>query len=165
MLVIDELVDVLEDFGFDLVLDFIGELHAVGSEELDAIVLPGIVGGGDDDAGGKAVGAGEIGDAGGGEHSGTGEAASGVAQAAGDGFGDPAAGLAGVLPEHDLCGGGAAHEARAAGASDGVDGGEVERIIAGDAANSVGSKQLPDDCAWRSGQVSGLQLSKMFSGL
>ncbi len=58
MLVIDELVDVLEDFGFDLVLDLIGELHAVRSEELDAIVLPGIVRGGDDDAGGKAVGVG-----------------------------------------------------------------------------------------------------------
>src|ERR1035441_5365877 len=69
VLVIDELVDVFEDFGFDFVLDLVGELHAVGAEELDAIVLPGIVGGGDDDSGGEAVGVGEVGDAGGGEHS------------------------------------------------------------------------------------------------
>ena len=91
------------------------------------------------------MGAGEVGDAGGGEHSGAGEAASGIAQSAGHGFGDPAAGFAGVLPEHDFCVGGAAHQARSAGASDGVDGGAVEGIFAGDAANSVGSKQLPDD--------------------
>ena len=113
-------------------------------------------------AGGEAVGAGEVGDAGGGEDAGAGEAASGIAQAAGEGFGDPAAGFAGVLAEDDPGVGGAAHEARSAGASDGVDGGAVEGIFAGDAANAVGSKQLPDDCAWRNCQVRELQLSKGF---
>ena len=155
VLVGGEQVDVLEDFGFDLLLDLIGEFHAVGAEELDAVVLPGIVGGGDDDAGGEAVGAGEVGDAGGGEHAGAGKAASGVAQAAGQGFSNPGGGFAGVLPEDDPGAGGAAHQAGAAGASDGVDGGVVEGIFAGDAANSVGSKQLPDVCPGRHGQVSG----------
>ncbi len=105
----------------------------------------------------------EVGDAGSGEHSGAGEAASGVAQPARHGFGDPAAGFAGVLSEHDLCIGRAAHQARTTGASDGVDRGTVEGIFAGDAANSVGSKQLPDDCTGRSCQVKGLQLLKMIS--
>ncbi len=160
MLVGGEQVDVLEDFGFDLLLDLVGELHAVGAEELDAVVLPGIVRGGDDDAGGKAVGAGEIGDAGGGEHAGAGKAASGIRQAAGQGFGDPGAGFAGVLPEDDAGVGGAAHQAGAAGASDGVNGGVVEGIFAGDGANAVGSKQLPDMGPGRHGQVSGLPLSR-----
>ena len=40
-------------------LDRIGELEAVGAEELDAVVLPGIVRGGDDDSGVEAMGAGE----------------------------------------------------------------------------------------------------------
>ena len=140
MLVSGQQVDVLEDFGLDFVLDFIGELHAIVAEELDAIILPGIVRGGDDDAGGKAVGAGEVGDAGSGEHSGADEAASGIAQTAGDGFGDPAAGFAGVLAEYDFSVRRAPHQAGAAGASNGVDRGTVQGIFAGDAANSVGSK-------------------------
>ena len=109
----------------------------------------------------EAVGAGEVGDAGGGEHAGAGEAASGIAQAAGEGFGDPAGGFAGVLPENDPGVGGAAHQAGSAGASDGVDGGAVEGIFAGDAANAVGSKQLPDMGPGWNGQVSELPLSKM----
>ncbi len=160
--VIDELVDVLEDFGFDFVFDLIGEFHAVAAEELDAVILPGIVGGRDDDSGGKAVGAGEIGYAGSGEHSGADEAASGIAQAARDGFCDPAAGFAGVLPEYDLGVGRTAHETRTAGASNGVDRSAIEGIFTGDAANAVGSKQLPDDGAGNS-QVKGLQLLKMIS--
>ena len=44
-----------EDFGFDGEFGGIGKLEAVGAEELDAVILPGIVGGGDDDAGGEAV--------------------------------------------------------------------------------------------------------------
>jgi hypothetical protein len=45
-------------------LDLIRQLVAVGGEELDAVVVVGVVRGGDDDAGGGAEGAGQIGDAG-----------------------------------------------------------------------------------------------------
>ena len=53
-----------EDFGFDGELGGVGELVAVWAKELDAVVLPGIVRGGDDDAGGEVVRAGEAGDGG-----------------------------------------------------------------------------------------------------
>jgi hypothetical protein len=61
---------VAEDFGFDGEFGGVGELVAVGAEELDAVVLPGIVRGGDDDAGGERVRAGEEGDGGGGDDAG-----------------------------------------------------------------------------------------------
>ena len=51
-------------------LEGVGELKTVSAEELDAVVLPGIVGGGDDDAGMEAVLAGEESDGGGGEDAG-----------------------------------------------------------------------------------------------
>ncbi len=61
----------LEDFVFDGELGGVGEFVAVGAEDLDAVVLPGIVRGGDDDAGREAVGAGEMRDGGGGDDAGT----------------------------------------------------------------------------------------------
>ena len=57
----------VQDFVFNGQFERIGELEAVAAEELDAVVVPGIVGGGDDDAGAEAVGAGEKGDGGGGD--------------------------------------------------------------------------------------------------
>ena len=62
--------EVAEDFGFDGEFGGVGKLVAIGAEELDAIVLPGIVRGGDDDAGGEVVGAGEEGDGGSGDDAG-----------------------------------------------------------------------------------------------
>ena len=56
--------------GFDLEFGCVGELVAVGAEELDAVVLPWVVGGGDDDTGGEAVGLGEEGDGGCGDDAG-----------------------------------------------------------------------------------------------
>ena len=56
-----------EDLALHGELEHVGELEAVGAEELDAVVLPGIVGGGDDDAGIEAVMAGEEGDGWGGD--------------------------------------------------------------------------------------------------
>ncbi len=52
-----------EHQALDLVLDLVVELVAVGAEELDAVVVIGIVRGGDDDAGVGAQAAGDIGDA------------------------------------------------------------------------------------------------------
>ena len=48
-----QLLDVREDVGLDGVLKFVGELVAIRAEDLDAIVVPGIVRGRDDDAGGE----------------------------------------------------------------------------------------------------------------
>ena len=91
-----------EDFGFDGELGGVGELVAVGAEELDAVVLPGIVRGGDDDAGGEAVGAGEEGDGGRGDDAGDSRPmAPPAVEAGGEGGGDPVGGLAGVLAEED----------------------------------------------------------------
>ena len=52
----------MEDLVFHRQLDRVGELEAVGAEELDAVVAPGIVRGGDDHAGVEAVRARQEGD-------------------------------------------------------------------------------------------------------
>ena len=52
-----------EDQVLDLIFDLVVELVAVGAEELDAVVVVGIVRGGDDDAGVGAQAAGDVGDA------------------------------------------------------------------------------------------------------
>ncbi len=96
----------------DLVLDGefggVGELIAVGAEELDAIVLPGIVRRRDDDAGGEFMRAGEEGDGRGGDDAGALDSGARGEEAGGESGGDPVAGLAGVHAEQDaggLCGG------------------------------------------------------------
>ncbi len=89
---------------FDAEFGFVGELVAVVGEDLDAVVLPGIVAGGDDNAGGEAVVVGEEGDGGGGEDAGGGYVGTGGAEAGGEGGGDPRAGLAGVHAEDDADG-------------------------------------------------------------
>ena len=93
-----------EDFGFDGEFGGVGELVAVGAEELDAIVLPGIVRGGDDDAGGELVRAGEVGDGGRGDDAGRFDGGSGGGEAGGEGGCDPVGGFAGVLTDEDAGG-------------------------------------------------------------
>ena len=90
-----------EDFGFDGEFGGVGELVAVGAEELDAVVCPGIVRGGDDDAGGEAVGAGEEGDGGSGDDAGAFDGGATGGEAGGEGGGDPVGGLAGVHSNED----------------------------------------------------------------
>ncbi len=97
-----DLGGVLEDFVFHGQLDRVGELEAVAAEELDAVVLPWIVGGGDDDAGLETVGMGEEGDGWGGHDAGGFNAGAGGAKAGGEGGGDPGAGLAGIAAEDDF---------------------------------------------------------------
>ena len=92
---------VVEDFVFHGQLDRVGQLEAVGAEELDAVVAPGIVGGGDDNARLKPMGAGEEGDGRGGHDAGAFNAGAGGAQSGGEGGGDPGAGLAGVAAKED----------------------------------------------------------------
>ena len=93
-----------EDFVFDGEFGGVGELVAVGAEELDAVVLPGIVRGGDDDAGGEVVGVGEEGDGGSGDDAGALDGGAAGGEAGGEGGGDPVAGLAGVHAEEDSWG-------------------------------------------------------------
>ena len=86
-----DLRGVVEDFVFHGQFHYVGQLEAVRAEELDAVVLPGIVRGGDDDPGLKSVLADEEGDGGRGYDAGAFDAGSGGAEAGGDGGGDPGA--------------------------------------------------------------------------
>ena len=92
---------VMENFIFHGQLDGVGELVAVGAEELDAVVAPGIVRGGDDYASLKSMGAGEEGDGGGGNDAGAFNACSGGPKAGSEDGGDPRAGFAGIAAEKD----------------------------------------------------------------
>ena len=90
-----------EDIVFHGKLDRVGELESVCAEELDAVVAPGIVRGGDDDAGPEAMGAGEECNGGGGDDASGLDGGSGGAEARGEGGGDPGAGLACVATKQD----------------------------------------------------------------
>ncbi len=131
------------DFVLDAEFGFVGELVAVVAEDLDAVVLPGIVAGGDDDASGEAVLAGEEGDGGGGDDAGEGDVGTGGVEAGGQGGGDPAAALAGVGAHDDADGVVRFGELCREGDADCVDGALVQRRNPGDRSNSVCSKQLP----------------------
>ena len=133
---------VAEDDFFDLEFDVVGEFEAVWAEELDAVVLPGVVAGGDDRAGLELVGVGEEGDSGGGDDAGGGDFGASGAQARGEHGGDPRAGLAGVAAEQDAGDDGLRAERVSEGEADGVDGGGVEGGGAGDAADSVCTEEL-----------------------
>ena len=80
--------EVGEDAFFNGELGRVGELVAVGAEELDAVILPGIVRGGDNDAGRKAVGGGEVGDGGRGDDAGVFDRRAAFGEAGGEGGGD-----------------------------------------------------------------------------
>src|ERR1700677_3323677 len=72
---------VMEDFLLHGQFYCVGQLEAVRSEELDAVVAPGIVGSGDDDAGLKSMRVGEEGDGGSGHDASGFDAGSGGAEA------------------------------------------------------------------------------------
>ena len=127
-----------EDFGFDGDFGGVGEFEAVGAEELDAVVLPGIVGGGDDYTGGEFVGVSEEGDGGSGDDSGGLYGGASGDEAGGEGGCDPGAGLAGVHAEEDF---GGCSEMMGESDADGVDGGGVERGLAGDGSDAVGAEE------------------------
>ena len=131
--------EVAEDFSFDGDFGGVGEFEAVGAEELDAVVLPGIVRGRDDDAGGEVVRAGEEGDGGSGDDTGGFDRGTTSGEACGERGGDPVRGFASVLADEDT---GRAAEVVSEGQADGVDGGGVERGLAGDATNAVGAEKL-----------------------
>ena len=137
-----QLLDVGEDVGLDGVFQFVGEFVAVSAEDLDAVIVPGIVRGGDDDAGRIAGGPHQVGNAGGRNDARAGNLHAGGFQAGSEHLADPRAGLARVLTDDDASAGRALGEALSEGASDGIHGFVVERVFAGDAANPVGAEKL-----------------------
>ncbi len=50
-----QLLEMGKDVGFNLVFEFVGQLVTVGAKDLDAVVLPGIVRRGNDNAGGEVI--------------------------------------------------------------------------------------------------------------
>ena len=133
----------MKDFVFHGQLQGVDELEAVGAEELDAVVAPRIVRGGDDHAGVKAVLAGQERDGGRGYDAGALDAGSGRAQAGGERGGDPGARFAGIAAEeHGGLRGGFAQR-MGEGKACCVDGGGVERRFTGNGANAVGAEEFP----------------------
>ena len=122
-----ELFKVREDVGLDGVLELVGEFVAVGAEDLDAVVFPRIVRGGDDDACGEFVFTREIGDAGRGDDSGADDFDARGLESGGEDLADPGAGLAGVLADDDRGLLRTLGETLAECAANGVDRGAVER--------------------------------------
>ncbi len=96
-----ELLDVGKDVGFDGMLELVGQLVTVGAENLDAIVVPGIVRGGNHDARSESVLARQVGDARRGDHTGADDRALRSFEPAAQYLADPGAGLTSVLPDYD----------------------------------------------------------------
>src|SRR4051794_3226784 len=131
-----------EDIGFDLQFHFVRELVAIVAEDLDAVVLPGIVGGGDDDAGGKIAGAGEVGDAGRGDDAGGFGLHAAGGEASGNGLRDPVGGLTRVLPKEHASRAVLAGEIVAERGAYAERGALIERVSAGDPADAVRAEQF-----------------------
>ena len=131
------------DFLFDGEFDFVGELVAVAAEDLDAVVAPGIVRGGDDDAGAEAVLAGQEGDGWRSEDAGGGDLGATGAKAGGECGGDPGAALAGVHTHDHADGLAGLRQLCGQRQADCVDCALVQRRLTGDRANSIRAKQLP----------------------
>src|SRR5580692_2560811 len=132
----------MENFFFHGQLHCVGEFVAVAAEELDAVVLPWIVRGGDDYAGVEAMCACEECDGRCGDDAGAFDVRTCFAQARGEGCGDPRAGFAGVAAQENArLSAGFAQRVRQREA-DGIDGGGVERRFAGDGADAVSTEEF-----------------------
>ena len=148
----------MEDFLFHRQFDGIGQLEAVRAEELDAVVAPGIVGGGDDYAGLKSVGAGEEGYGRGGHDAGAFNACSGWRR--------PAAKMAAIQGLDSRV----SRPSRTAGSAQvlrrewaratpsGEDGDGIERGFSGDGADAVGTEETAQ--AGSGHRLNSLRISK-----
>jgi len=117
--------------------DGVGQFEAIGTEELDAVVLPGIVRGADDHAGGESVAADQKGDGGGGDDAGAFHRGSGFPQSGGQRSGDPGTGFAGVAAQKHARFDAVAGQRVAQRQTNCIDGGGVEWILTGGGANAV----------------------------
>src|SRR5438874_2102892 len=110
---------VLENVFFQDFLDGIGEFHSCGGEELYAVVVKGVVGGGDNDASLKTLLTHEAGDTGRGDYAGESHGGAGVDEASGKKRGDVRAGFARVHANENAGGGLDALEISAEGTAGG----------------------------------------------
>lgn len=133
---------VLEDVRFELLFDGIGKLHAGVGEKFYAVVLIGIVGGGDDDAGLKIILAYEAGDAGSGDDAGKSDRGAGFGESGSEKGGDVRAGFASVHADENMSRGMFAEKIGGERAADGEKGGVIEGRSARDAANAIGSEKF-----------------------
>ena len=91
-----------ENFFFDGEFARVSEFETVTGKNFDAVVGPGIVRRGNDDAGGQCAGAGEVGHAGSGDHAGAVDIDADGGETFGDAVGDPGTGFARVLADYGL---------------------------------------------------------------
>ncbi len=131
--------ELAEDLVLNRELSRVGQLVAVGAEDLDAVILPGIVRGGDDDTCRKTVRVREESNSRSSDDTSVLDRGAPGSEAGGERSGDPTSGFAGVHAEEDTRGG---TEMMGKGEADGVDGRFVERGLTGDSADAVGSKEL-----------------------
>lgn len=133
---------VLEDVRFQSFFDGVRELHARVREKLYAVVVVGIVRGGDNDTGLEIILSDEAGDARSGDDAGKSDGRTGVREAGGEEGGDVRAGFASVHADENVSGGVFAEKIASKSAASGKKSGVVERRRPGNAANTIGSKEF-----------------------
>ena len=136
------LCGVIENLLFHGQFNRVGQLESVGAEELDAVVLPGIVRCRDDHAGVEAVRAGKKRDGRCSDDACAFHLRARPAQGLGERGGDPGAGLACVAAEQNLGLGRGLSQRVAEREPHAVDRRGVERSLARDGANAVGAEKF-----------------------
>ncbi len=131
-----------QNAGFQGFFDGVRKFHAGVGEELYAIVVVGIVGGGDDHSGLKIILADEAGYAGSSDDSGERDGGAAFGEAGGEKRGDMGAGFASVHADEDVGGAIGFAQIISHGAAGGEEGAVIERRSAGNAANAVGAEEL-----------------------
>ncbi len=131
-----------EDGGLHFELPLVGDLDPLGREDLDAVVTEGIVGGGDDRPGRKAVRLRQVGDGRGRDDAGRYDIAAGRAHAAGKGALHPRPGFAGVAADEDPRTQSLALQELDQGRAEPGDGRRVERERPGHGPHAVGAEEL-----------------------
>lgn len=132
----------LEDVRFESLFDRVRELHTCVGEKLHAVIVVGIVRGGNDDAGLKIVLANEAGDAGCGDDACKGNRTAGLREPGGEEGGNVWARFARVHADENVGGGVFAKQICSEGAASCEKGGVIERRRAGNAANSISSEKF-----------------------
>ena len=132
----------LEDVRFESLFDRVRELHTCVGEKLHAVIVVGIVRGGNDDAGLKIVLANEAGDAGCGDDARKSNRTAGLREPGGEEGGNVWARFARVHADENVSSGMLAQQIGGERTAGGEKSGVVERRCAGNAANAVGSEKF-----------------------
>ena len=139
----------LEDIGFESLLDRIRKFHSGVREELDAIVVIRIVRSGDNHAGLKIVLTHEAGDPRSGDDPGEGDGNTGLRKARGEKGGDMRAGFARVHTDEGVRLRSVAAQISAERTADGIKRGVVERRSSGNTTDPIRSEEFfgHEECA------------------